>query len=562
MKHTKQHGILLAACMLAASCIAPFSVLAEQLPGCLPWGDADCSGKVDVADAVLVARFCAEDALATITDTGRANADVNGDRNLDSADMQEILEYIAKKRTAFSGAAAQQPAEKLTKTENLMDGLTRSAQSGKQADDVFRVSQYDLTASLLKEVSKKEEPGNNVMISPFSFSQALSMAANGAKGNTLDELTKLLGGDLSMDDLNQYYCSYAGNLPQSEKAKLDIANAIWFIDDDNKIKVPQNYLQTTKDYFDSDVFRSPFNQQTVNDINGWVKEKTHDMIPELIDSLDPASVMMLVNAVYFDAEWKKPYEDFQVHDRWFFLSEGAEYQADYEELGPYPPDAFPWSWPGVWDGSPYDEPSGTDVSEQQPDAPSQPAESENGKAVRVKLMSSQESIYLENDCMTGFMRPYAGEGYSFVGLLPKENSSVQECIANMTGESLKELLASKELCDVTAAIPKFSSDYSVDLIPVMAALGVKDAFDSSAADFTGLNEIPPTWINKVLQKTRIEVDEKGTRAAAATGIGMGGGAMFKTKDVILDHPFIYMIVDNETELPLFIGYMMKPEWQE
>ena len=400
------------------------------------------------------------------------------------------------------------------------------------------------------------------MISPFSFSQALSMAANGAKGNTLDELTKLLGGDLSMDDLNQYYSSYAGNLPQSEKAKLDIANAIWFIDDDNKIKVPQNYLQTTKDYFDSDVFRSPFNQQTVNDINGWVKEKTHDMIPELIDSLDPASVMMLVNAVYFDAEWKKPYEDFQVHDRWFFLSEGAEYQADYEELGPYPPAAFPWSWPGVWDGSPYDESSGTDVSEQQPDAPSQPAESENGKAVRVKLMSSQESIYLENDCMTGFMRPYAGEGYSFVGLLPKENSSVQECIANMTGESLKELLASKELCDVTAAIPKFSSDYSVDLIPVMAALGVKDAFDSSAADFTGLNEIPPTWINKVLQKTRIEVDEKGTRAAAATGIGMGGGAMFKTKDVILDHPFIYMIVDNETELPLFIGYMMKPEWQE
>ena len=559
MKHTKQHGILLAACMLAASCMAPFSVLADQLPGCLPWGDADCSGKVDVADAVLVARFCAEDALATITDTGRANADVNGDRNLDSADMQEILEYIAKKRIEFSVMTQQQPAEKLTNTENLMDGLTRSAQSVRQADDAFRVSQYDLTASLLKEVSKKEEPGNNVMISPFSFSQALSMAANGAKGNTQDELTKLLGGDLSMNDLNQYYSGYAANLPQSEKAKLDIANAIWFIDDDNKIQVPQNYLQTTKDYFDSDVFRSPFNRQTVNDINGWVKEKTHDMIPELIDSLDPASVMMLVNAVYFDAEWKKPYEDFEVQTRWFYLSEGAQYQADFEELGSYPPDVNPFAggWPSDWD-DPYEVHPVTDAEEQP--AP-QDEESENGKAVRAKLMSSQESIYLENDSMTGFMRPYAGEGYSFVGLLPKENSSVQECIANMTGESLKELFANKESCAVTAAIPKFSSDYSVDLIPVMAALGVKDAFDPTAADFTGLNEIPPTWINKVLQKTRIEVDEKGTRAAAATGIGMGGG-MFQTKDVILDHPFIYMIVDNKTELPLFIGYVMKPEWQE
>lgn len=552
MKHTKQHGILLAACMLAASCMAPFSVLADQLPGCLPWGDADCSGKVDVADAVLVARFCAEDALATITDTGRANADVNGDRNLDSADMQEILEHIAKKRIEFSVMTQQQPAEKLTKTENLMDGLTRSAQRVKQADDAFRESQYDLTVSLLKEIGKKEEPGNNVMISPFSFSQALSMAANGAKGNTQDELTKLLGGDLSMDDLNQYYSGYAANLPQNEKAKLDIANAIWFIDDDNKIKVPQNYLQTTKDYFDSDVFRSPFNQQTTDDINGWVKEKTNGMIPEIIESLDPSSVMMLVNALYFDAEWKTPYEDYQVQERWFYLCEGADYDAAYEEIGPYPSDANPFA--GGWQ---YEVPFGTDVAELRG---SETAEPDNERVVRAKLMSSQESIYLENDSMTGFMRPYAGEGYSFVGLLPKENSSVQECIANMTGESLKELFANKESCAVTAAIPKFSSDYSVDLIPVMAALGVKDAFDPSAADFTGLNEIPPTWINKVLQKTRIEVDEKGTRAAAATGIGLGGGGMFQTKDVILDHPFIYMIVDNKTELPLFIGYVMKPEW--
>lgn len=552
MNYTKRHVILLAACMLAGSCIAPFSVCAEQTAA-IP-GDMTGDGMVDVSDAVLAARFYAEDAAAVVTDQGRRNGDVNADGNIDGSDIQEILELIAKKRTAFSGAAAHQPSEKLTKTVNLMDGLTRSAQSGRQADDAFRESQYNLTVSLLKEISKNEDTGKNLMISPFSFSQALSMTANGAKGDTQDELTKLLGGKLRMSDLNQYYSGYAANLPQSDKAKLDIANAIWFIDDDNKIRVPQNYLQTTKDYYDADVFRSPFNQQTTDDINGWVKEKTNGMIPEIIESLDPSSVMMLVNALYFDAEWKTPYEDYQVQERLFYLCEGADYDAAYEEIGPYPSDANPFA--GGWQ---YEVSFGTDVAELRG---SETAEPDNERVVRAKLMSSHEYIYLENECMTGFMRPYAGEGYSFVGLLPKADKTVQECIAGMTGESLKELFANKEECAVTAAIPKFSSDYSVDLIPVMKALGVKAAFDANLSDFTGLNELPPTWINKVLQKTRIEVDEAGTRAAAATGIGLGGGAMIRTKDVILDHPFIYMIVDNKTELPLFIGYVMKPEWQE
>ena len=568
MKRKRPFGVAAAACMLACCCTAPFPVRAEDTVSTRP-GDANIDGSVDVADAVLGARFTAEDKEAVLTDQGRRNGDVNGDGELDGEDVRQILEFIARQRETLG--TEQQPAEKLTKTVNLLDGLERTAVSSKQVDDTFRLSQYNLSVSLMQEIAKNEKNGGNMMISPLSFAQALSMAANGAKGETQAELTKLLGGELDMDALNQYYYDYTGGLLQSEKAKIDIANAVWFIDNDALIRVPQDYLRINKDYYDSDVFRSPFNEQTVKDINDWVSAKTDNMIPQLVNSLNPETVMMLVNAVYFDAEWLNPYEDFQVQDRWFYLSEGEDYLADFEKYGSVPGSGYShdagFSWPVEWEEGSWN--SEGFVPAADPDSGSGQAEEAGtadgpgaDRAVKAELMFSSESTYLENDSMTGFMRPYQGSGYSFVGLLPKKNTSVQECIANMTGDTLKELFANKEKCAVDCAIPKFSADFEVNLIPVMQALGVERAFDSTTADFTGLNEYGATWINKALQKTRIEVDEKGTRAAAVTGIGLGGGAMpMQSKEVILDHPFIYMIVDNRTELPLFIGCVMKPEWQ-
>ena len=555
-KHTKQTGILLAACMLAGSCIAPFSVCAEQTAS-LP-GDLTVDSLVDVADAVLAARFCAEDASAVLTDQGKKNGDVNGNGDVDTGDIQEILEFIARQRTSFSGAAAQQPAEKLTKTVNLLEGIESTAVPEKPVDDTFRSSQFEMTVNLLRETAKTTPAGGNLMISPLSFSQALSMAANGAKGETLDEITGLLGGDLDMDSLNQYYNSYIADLPQSENAKLDIANAAWFIDDTNKISVPPSYLQTIKDYFTADVYRSPFNEQTVSDINGWVKEKTNGMIPSIINGLDPRTIFMLVNALYFDAKWEEPYKDYQVSDRLFYLTEGDAYREAYAQYGPYPTGfgaigQTDWSAMFTKDGQ-YS--GGTDQSEE----PESSANPSGNQTLTVKLMDSTEDIYLENDYVTGFMRPYEGGKYSFVGLLPKGSLTVADCIAEMDGSTLKTLFDQKEAGQVDVSIPKFSSDFSVDLIPVMKELGVEKAFDSREADFTGLNAYGETWIGAVIQKTRIEVDEKGTKAAAATAIaGLGGaGFMPDRKEVILDHPFIYMIVDNKTELPLFIGYLMNP----
>lgn len=554
MKHMKHTGILLVACMLAGSCIAPLSVCAAAA---VP-GDMTEDGRVDVSDAVLAARFAAEDTSAVVTDQGKKNGDVNGDGNIDSDDIQEILEYISRKRTEFSGAAAQQPAEKLTKTVNMLEGIESTAVQKKDVDDVFRKSQYDMTANLLRETAKQADKGANLMISPLSFSQALSMAANGAKGDTLDELTKLLGGELDMDTLNQYFSSYVAELPQSEDAKLDIANASWFIDDANKLSIPQSYLQTIRNYYVADVYRSPFNEQTVKDINSWVSEKTNQMIPSIIQDLDPRSIFVLVNALYFDAKWEDPYLDTSVGNRWFYLTEGDDYRRAYAQYGTYPFDSGTY---GQTDWNTLFDESGQYIGgTEQPEDHESAANPSTDAPVKVKLMNSTEHTYLENDSVTGFMRPYKGGEYSFVGLLPKDGKTVADCIAELDGDALKALFAQKEDVSVDVAIPKFSADFSADLIPVMKNLGVEKAFDSGEADFSGLNAYGETWIGSVIQKTRIEVDENGTKAAAATAIvGYGGsGIMPDRKEVILDHPFIYMIVDNKTELPLFIGYLMNP----
>lgn len=508
--------------MLAGSCGAPFSASAEQLPGCQPWGDADCSGKVDVADAVLVARFCAEDATATITDTGKANADVNSNKKLDSSDLQEILEYIAKKRIEFSGMQPQQPVEKLAKTVDLMEGVERSDAEGKEVDDIFVETQFDLTAKFLKQITQNAPADQEVLLSPLSLSLALGMAANGAKGETLTEIEQLLGMDV--ETLNKYYYDYVSHLPSKDTCKLNIANSVWIKDDENRIAVPEKFLQTNKDYYDAGVFRAPFDEGTVKDLNDWVSKKTRGMIPELVQEFDPLEVMVLVNALYFDAEWATKYKSYQVHEGDFFINEHLDFDDDETYMNPDPADK-----------------------------------------IRVEYLVMQENYYVQDENAIGFVKPYSGGNYSFVGLVPNNGVTVQEYIDRMNGKSLKKLMDSKQEKTqlVYTCLPKFQYSYEINLNDTLKALGVKTAFERYEADFTGLNKLGETWLGEVLQKTVIDVNENGTRAAAVTSAHFngGGGLPQEAVFVYLERPFIYMIVDNRTNLPVFIGTVRHPEYK-
>ena len=354
------------------------------------------------------------------------------------------------------------------------------------------------------------EQGKNTLISPLSVAFALSMTANGAKGQTLTEMENVLGMDI--DGLNLYLHDYMKSLPRGEKYKLDAANSIWFTDAES-FTVSDDFLQLNADYYGADVYRVPFDGKTLGDINGWVNEKTDGMIEKILDEINPYSVMYLINALAFDAEWETIYNEYQVREGDFTL--------------------------------------------------------ENGTKKAVEFMNSQENVYLEDEKATGFVKYYAGRKYAFVALLPNEGVTVSDYVASLDGEKLAGMLSDPSAEEVNVAIPKFETEYDVTMNDVLTKMGMPTAFDRYKADFSGLGTYRDdgadrnVYIGKVLHKTFIAVDEKGTKAGAATVVDLpaatGAAPISEPKRVILDRPFVYMLIDCENNLPFFIGTMYDVE---
>ena len=181
-----------------------------------------------------------------------------------------------------------------------------------------------------------------------------------------------------------------------------------------------------------------------------------------------------------------------------------------------------------------------------------------GGELEAELMYSEESVYLEGEGFTGFMKPYEGGRYAFAALLPDEDGSLDTMLGSLTGEELAAALEGAEDTAVETATPKFSGESSFELSEALKALGMTDAFDGALADFGGMGESAQgnIFINRVLHKTFIEVDGLGTRAGAATAVEMaaeGDMVVEDVKRVYLDRPFAYMIVDTQYNVPLFFG---------
>ena len=348
-----------------------------------------------------------------------------------------------------------------------------------------------------------EESGKNTLISPLSVLCALAMTANGAEGETLHQMEDVLG--MTAEKMNLYIYSYMQNLPQGGNYKLSLANSIWFTDHD-RFTVNQDFLQTTADYYGADIYKAPFNEQTCKDINNWVKEKTDGMIPNALDQIPADALMYLINALAFDAEWADIYETHRVKDGEFTREDGTKQKCE--------------------------------------------------------LMYSTESNYFEDEKATGFLKYYKGGKYAFVAMLPKEGVSVSEYIASLTGASLNAMLSNPEHTTVYASVPKFEAGYSVEMSEILKSMGMTDAFDPNRADFGGLGFSAGgnIRISGVIHKTFISVEEKGTKAAAVTIVEPGDGAAMEPeqlREVYLDRPFVYMLIDCENNIPFFIGTLME-----
>ena len=344
-----------------------------------------------------------------------------------------------------------------------------------------------------------QEDGENTLISPLSVLYALALTANGAEGETLKEMESVIGIDKEM--LNFYLYDYLKNLPQDDKNKLSLANSIWFTDDE-RFTVNQDFLQTNADYYGADIYKAPFNSQTCKDINNWVNKKTDKMIPEILDKIPAEAVMYLVNALAFDAEWEEIYEKDQVKNGEFTKSDGTTQETEF--------------------------------------------------------MYSTECFYLEDQNAKGFIKYYKNGKYAFVAMLPNEDVSLENYVASLDGKALYGLLQNPQPDTVYAAIPKFETEYSTNMVSILSDMGMPRAFNDTLAQFQGLGTSTAgnIYIGRVLHKTFISVSEKGTKAGATTLIEMtDNAAPAEPKRVYLNRPFVYMLIDTQNKIPFFIGTM-------
>ena len=381
------------------------------------------------------------------------------------------------------------------KGADLMEGIQKNqVQSNMDITKDGAVVFTDFGVRLLQKTKDKEQ---NTLISPFSIICALGMTANGAEGQTLKQMEQVFG--IGREELNSYLYTYVNALPNGKNYKLSVANSIWFKEDKN-FTVKQDFLQINADWYGAGLYKEIFNNTTADKINNWVKEHTDGMIPKILSEVPEDAVMYLVNALAFDAEWETIYRESQVHDGIFTTEEGKEQKTE--------------------------------------------------------LMYSTEHLYLEDEDAIGFIKYYAERKYAFAALLPKNGVSVADYIDSLSGEKVYTMLNSATEITVNAAIPKFQCEYGIELSEVFQGLGMTDAFDSKMADFSGIGSYKDQnlFINRILHQTFIAVDERGTKAGAATAVEMARGlSLIEEKQVYLNRPFVYLLIDCNADVPVFIG---------
>lgn len=347
----------------------------------------------------------------------------------------------------------------------------------------------------------------STLVSPLSVALALSMTANGAAGNTLAQFQDMLGGGVDLVELNtacaQLMADYRG---LGGSTKCAIANSLW-VDPEGQIK--DEFIGQCRGIYDAQVFSAQLSEPgIVKDLNSWVSQHTNKMIPEIIDQPFPEeTACLLVNALYLKNSWLSEFDPLSTHTMDFHHAGGPDSQVEY-----------------------------------------------------LRKFDTQLS-YLQGEGAQGVVLPYDDGRLAFVAILPDlypDSPDLGQWLNNLEGNSLSQLINNREdAIFLSFAMPKFSAEWKGNLEDTLPLLGLEDAFVPGAADFSSLGDSPEGYyISQVIHATKIEVNEKGTEAAAATVVAAESGAAAPPQEgitLILDRPFLYGIVDLYTGVPLFLG---------
>ena len=348
------------------------------------------------------------------------------------------------------------------------------------------------------------EPNKSTILSPISITYALGMLNNGAAGETQAQINKVLGfGETGADGINAFCKKMLTEAPKLDKlTKVMIANTIYM---NQNYQLKPDFVTKAKDYYDAEPETRNFaDGKTMDVINQWASDHTEKMIEKVLDNdeFDPTAVSYLLNAIYFKGAWAEKFDKDNTKDEAFT--------------------------------------------------------NENNQKVQVPMMHQEHEFnYTEDEDCQALCLPYGNNAYRMTILLPKEGRTVYSLAQKLTTQ-IWQRYQWMGTAIVDVKLPRFESKTDVDLIPIMSALGMPNAFDDRLAEFPYFCNAP-TYIGLMKQVARIKLSEEGTEAAAVTVTGMYEKAMPQEPKHVNFHasrPFIYIISEQSTGAIFFIGQYM------
>jgi serine protease inhibitor len=416
--------------------------------------------------------------------------------------MSRFLRPAVLCAAAFALGACESLTGPGTGEQPPLDRLPRALSV--QEQQLIRASN-SFAFDILRETIR-DEPAENIFLSPLSASLALGMTLNGARGPTQDEMRAVLGyGNASMAEVNAAYRSLIDLLlGLDSKVDMRIANSVWALEG---FPFHQSFYDTVRQYFDATATSLDFYQPgAAAVINGWVKEKTGGRIESIVPDPIPARVVMyLINAIYFKADWTHQFDRSATRDAQFTRA--------------------------------------------------------SGERLNVKMMNrtGRALHYYSPQGVAVVELPYSRGAYAMTLVLPPAGVDVDAFAAGMTQQQWNAWLDAMEEGQLALGVPRFRLEYETTMNNPLIALGMGRAFGTLPdTDFSGLSPYGrDLYISRVMQKTFVDVNEEGTEAAAATAVEIS--RVSGPPSITFDRPFIVAIRERLTGTLLFLGKVGDPE---
>ncbi len=344
------------------------------------------------------------------------------------------------------------------------------------------------------------------MISPASVSIALGMVYNGAESSTMDAFEEVLNYDgLTREEVNEITRELIKVLVTNVEGNLlEIANSMWY---DKGFPVIQDFIDLNTTYYDAEVEELDFkNASAVQTINNWVSAHTHGKIDKILDSIEPSTVMILINAIYFNCVWEVEFDPDNTYEAPFYSGDGTGF-------------------------------AGVDMMD---------------------LESTFNVAFTED--FSAVELPYKNKKFSMFLFLPEEDKRIDDLVQKLDGKMWNSWMDHfAEAKELTVQLPRFKFEFKRSLAGDLKNMGLEVAF-TSQADFSGISDVP-LLISDVIHKTFIKVNEEGTEAAAVTAVTMDlTSAGFH--GIRFDRPFLFAITENSSKSILFMGRVNEPWYSE